>query len=288
MTFKSTLIALIIIIIWASNFMVIKTGGEAFEPLMLLATRFFIAGLIFLPFVKWPGLYKAAQIAFIGLLLGLLHQGTLYIGLQETSTSLMSIILQTNVIIITLMAWVILKEQIGWRTWAGIIIGIIGIIILVYKPGDTGTVQGITLGFISAAFVAFANFMMKQVDSVHAPTYMVFLHLPIAPLILLSSFFIEGTDWINNAPNLNWSVIAFAVLYQAIILSISHIYWQKLMVKYQISQLMPLTLMIPVFTMIMAVVILDEVITANIIIGGALTIAGIGFITLRKIQKGTM
>ena len=77
MTFKSTLIALIIIIIWASNFMVIKTGGEAFEPLMLLATRFFIAGLIFLPFVKWPGLYKAAQIAFIGLLLGLLHQGTL-------------------------------------------------------------------------------------------------------------------------------------------------------------------------------------------------------------------
>ena len=288
MTFKSTLIALAIIITWASNFLVIKTGGEAFEPLMLLATRFFIAGLIFLPFVKWPGLYKAAQIAFIGLLLGLLHQGTMYIGIQETSTSLMSIILQTNVIIITLMAWVILKEQIGWRTWGGIIIGIIGVIILVYKPGDTGTIQGIILGFISAAFLACANFMMKKIDNVHASTYMVFLHLPIAPLILLSSFFIEGTDWINNAPNLNWSIIAFAVLYQAIILSVSHIYWQKLMVKHQINQLMPLTLMVPVFTMIMAIVVLDEIITNNIIIGGALTIAGVGFITLRKIQKGTV
>jgi len=288
MSAKSTLIAFAIIIIWASNFLVIKTGGEAFEPLMLLAFRFFIAGLIFLPFVKWPGVYKATQIAFIGLLLGLLHQGTMFVGIQQTSTSLMSIILQTNVIIITLMAWVILKEHIGWRTWGGIFIAIIGVIILVYKPGDTGNAQGITLGFISAAFVAFANFMMKQVDSVHAPTYMVFLHLPIAPLILLASFFIEGTSWINNAPNLNWKLIGFAIFYQAIILSISHIYWQKLMVKHKISQLMPLTLMIPVFTMIMAIVILDEEITTNIIIGGALTIAGVGLITLRKIQKNQM
>lgn len=223
MTLKSTLIALMVIAIWGSNFAVIKIGVEAFEPLMFLAARFTLAGLIFLPFVKWPGWHKAGQIASIGLLMGLLHQGFLYVGLQYMSAGTMSIILQVNVIIVTLIGWLFLKEKIGWRTWTGITIAMVGIFILVYKPDNQSTPLGYMLGFFSAFFMAFAYLMMKKIDKVPATTYMVFLHLPIAPFILLSSLLFEGTEWMHHTANLNWHVITAVILYQAIVMSISHI-----------------------------------------------------------------
>lgn len=290
LTPKALLIALAIIIIWGSNFVVIKVGAEAFEPLAFLATRFTLAGLLFLPFVKWPGLRKAAMIASIGLLMGLLHQGLLYIGLLHMPAGLMSIILQSNVIIVTLIGWLFLKEHIGWRTWTGIGVALLGICILVYKPDQMSgaTTIGYLYGFASALFIAFAYLMMKKINQVHAPTYMVFLHLPIAPFMILASFLFEGTQWTQNIEGMNWTIIGFAVLYQSVILSLSHIAWQKLVVKYAMSQLVPLTLAIPIFAILASWLFLNEEITPIIILGGGLTIFGISIVTFRKIKKGVV
>lgn len=57
------------------------------------------------------------------------------------------------------------------------------------------------------------------------------------------------------------------------------------MVKYPVSQIIPLTLIIPVFAVIVAVIALGEQLTLSILLGGGLTIAGVGVITLRNIQK---
>ena len=63
---------------------------------------------------------KALLISSIGVLMGLLHQGFLYAGLVSVPAGMMSILLQSQVIIVTLIGWLFLKETIGWRTWAGI------------------------------------------------------------------------------------------------------------------------------------------------------------------------
>ena len=85
--------------------------------------------------------------------------------------------------------------------------------------------------------------------------------------------------------NLNWTLISIVLFYQAVIMSISHIIWQKLMVKYPLNQLVPLTLAVPLFAVIISVLFLDEKLTISILIGGTLTIAGVGLITIRQAQK---
>jgi O-acetylserine/cysteine efflux transporter len=166
----------------------------------------------------------------------------------------MSILLQINVILVTLIGWVFFKESIGWRTWTGILIGIIGVIILIGIPDANVQPIGYIYGLISALFLALNYIGMKKIGNVHPITYIVFLSLPTAPILMLSSVLIEGTDWIAQASTLNWPIISAVVLYQAVILSISHILWQKLMVKYPLSQLVPLTLMIPLFAVLIAMV----------------------------------
>lgn len=285
MHIKAILLTLLIILIWSSNFIFIKVGVSEINPLVLLSLRFTVAGLVFLPFMKWPGWHKAGIIASVGLLMGLLHQGFLYVGLMSTPAGLMSILLQLNVIIATLIGWLFFKETIGWRTWTGILVGMIGIIVLVGSTNLNGNMEGYTYGLISAFFIALAYIAMKKVGTVHPPTYIALLHLPIAPFIFLSSVVIEGTAWMENIPNLNWTSISIVVLYQAIVLSFSHILWQKLIVRYPVSQIVPWTLLIPVFAVAIAVLVLGEVLTLSIFLGGFLTVAGVGIITFRRIQK---
>ena len=93
---------------------------------------------------------------------------------------------------------------------------------------------------------------MKQVDQVSGATYITLVHLPVAPFIFLTSLFLEGTDWIEQAPNLNWTIIGIVIVYQSLILSLSHIIWQKVTGTLPVSQIVPWTLLLPVFAVAMA------------------------------------
>lgn len=282
----ATLSALAVVIAWGINFVVIKLGVHEIPPLALLAARFFIAGLVFLPFMKWPGLKQAAMIAGVGFGMGVLHQGTLFIGLEIMPASLMSLLLQTQIIMATVIGWLFLKEKIGWRTWAGIGIGLIGVVILLGKPTLNAPFIGYVYGLLSAFFIALTYVQMKRVSNVHGPTYIALLSLPIAPLIAVMSLFTEGTSWITErADNINWIILGGSLFYQAIVISISHIYWQRLMRDYPLSQVLPWTLLIPVFGIAAAIPVFGETLTWPIIIGGGLTLAGITIITFRKIKK---
>ncbi|MEM6780579.1 MAG: EamA family transporter [Pseudomonadota bacterium] len=285
MHYKASLLALLVSFLWGANFIVIKLGVAELPPLALLSVRFILTGLIFVPFIKWPGLKKAAMIASIGLLMGLLHQGFLYVGLQMMPAGLMSIILQSNIVLATLIGWFVFKEHIGWRTWTGIALGLVGIGILVGGPELYGPWIGYIYGLLSALFIALTYVMMKKIDHVHAPTYIGLMSLPIAPFIALSSFMFEGTEWLTQTDQINWAILAPVIFYQVVIIAFSHILWQRLMVQNPMSQVIPWTLLIPVFGVIIGMLVFGEALTVPILLGGGLTIAGVAIITFRKIKK---
>lgn len=285
MPIKTFFLLLLVIVVWSSNFVVIKIGVTAIDPLLLLGMRFTLAGLIFIPFMKWPGWPQARRIMLVGLLMGPIHQGLLYVGMTLMPAGLVSVVMQSNIIIVTLIGWLFLKESVGWRTWLGIFVGILGVGVLVGVPDGNTSVTGYALILTSAIFIALTYIAMKKVDKVHPPTYIALMSLPVAPLILLSSYLIEGTDWIDNAATLDWKTISSVVFYQALFLSLSHMLWQKLLVKMPVSQIVPWTLLVPVFAVTSAIIFLDEKLTTTILLGGALTLVGVTIITFRKIQK---
>ncbi len=285
MSLKYVLLALLVIVIWSSNFIAIKVGVESIEPLVLLTFRFILAGLLFLPFMKWPGWPQARRMILVGILMGPLHQALLYVGLTYLPAGLTSILMQGSIIITTIIGWLFLNEKVGWRTWLGIVIGIVGVGILVGMPDEGKSVAGIFIIFLSAFMVALAYIAQKKVGHAHPPTYIALMFFPAAPFIALSSYLIEGTEWINNVEDLNWTVICAVVIYQAVILSLSHMIWQHLIARLPVSQLVPWTLLIPVFAVLFAVLFLGEALTLNIILGGMITIGGVGIVTFRRLGR---
>ena len=80
----------------------------------------------------------------------------------------------------------------------------------------------------------------------------------------------------------------FAVVYQAVaIVLIGYGAWYWLMRRYQMNQIMPATLLVPLFGVLSGVIFLGESLTVNLIAGGLLTIAGVAIIILRRPRTTT-
>lgn len=285
MHIQAILLAILVNFIWGSNFVITKIGVTEIPPMVLLTLRFSLTGLLFLPFMQWPGWRQASLIACVGLFMGLLHQGTLYMALEIMPAGLTSLLLQSSVIFVTLLGWLMFKETIGWRTWLGIALGILGVAILMGGPNISAPAFGYILCIVSAIFIALTYAFMKHVGNVNPYTYLTLISLPIAPFIGLSAIGIHGTEWMKNIQTLNWPVILSVLSYHVIIVSFSHVIWQRLINKYPMSEVVPWTMTIPVFGILLAIPVFGESLTWSILIGGVLTIAGIGIITFRKIKK---
>lgn len=287
MTLKASLLTLLVIAIWGSNFAVVKTAVTMVPPLGFISLRFLITSLIFAAFVDWKSFrHEWKGLFVVGFLMGVLHQGTMFTGLKFSEAGIMSILLQIQVIIVTLIGWLCYKEQIGWRTWAGITLGFLGIIILIVPNLEGGsTTFAYILGILSALFLAMAYFKMKQFETIRVPNFIFGINAMIVPIVFLGSVTIEGTDWIPQLPHIDWTIFGPALAFQVIALSLSHALWQKLLVSNPVSQVVPWCLLVPIFGVASGIILLGEQLTLSIFIGGLITVSGVGIVTFRRLKK---
>ncbi|HIC80790.1 MAG TPA: EamA family transporter, partial [Kiloniellaceae bacterium] len=75
----------------------------------------------------------------------------------------------------------------------------------------------------------------------------------------------------------------FAIVYQAVaVVAVGYGAWYWLLRRYQLNQVMPAMLLIPVFGVFSGIVFLGETLTVNLVIGGLVTVAGVAIIILRR------
>lgn len=278
------LLGLLVVFIWAANIVAIRVFVGEVEPITALALRFSATALVFLPFIKWPSRDKIWHVAQISLLLCVLHQSTLFWGLGVLEASVTSIIIQTQVIFSVLLGALFFGEKIGWRTIAGVVTGLSGVVILMGLPDQPPALDGSIAILLSALFVAMAYARMKGLEGVSPLSYIGIIHVVCAPIVVVMAFTMEqpfDMDW----GAVNWFIVAPIIAYQVIVLSVSHMLWQTLMQRNSMGVLPALCLLIPVFAVILSYLFLQERIDAVMMLGGCMTIAGVGVIMLRQFQK---
>jgi O-acetylserine/cysteine efflux transporter len=74
-----------------------------------------------------------------------------------------------------------------------------------------------------------------------------------------------------------------SVAYQAVLVTaFGYAVWYTMMRRFPLNQVMPFTLLVPVFGVASGVLVLDDPLTVPMLIGGAATIAGVGIIVIRR------
>jgi len=156
-------------LLWSFAFVAGKIGVTDCPPLILLAARFSLAGLLILGFFafrrdSWQlGWREAAMFAILGLANNALYLGLGYTGLKYVSAGLGGLIVSANPVFTAALATLLLGEVMTWRKVAGLVLGIAGVAFIVWHRMSVGTdsMHGVLFTFASLASIVAGTILFK-------------------------------------------------------------------------------------------------------------------------------
>lgn len=280
MSFRDTLLVLVVVALWGINFVSSKIGVSEFPPLFLMFLRFTLVAAVLLPFVRVPR-GRMGGIAILSVILGGVHFPLMFNGIKGLDAATTSVVAQLQVPFASLLAAVFFRDTLGWRRAGGMVVAFAGVLLIAGEPRLAASLGPLLL-VVSASFAfAAANVQIKRLGAVDGFTLNAWMALFAAPMLLVLSLILEDGQWdaVTHATWRGWAALLYIVVAATII---AYGLWYYLIGKYDVNQAVPYMLLIPVFGVLSGVAVLGEPLTWTLVIGGLLTVAGVGVIVIRK------
>ena len=167
MPIRHLLLVLAVCIVWAINFLTSAIALKEFPPLLFTALRFVPLALLLIPWMKPPAPGQWPRLVAVGLCIGVLHFGLSFWALHLAGDlSSPAIVMQSYIPMSAVLAVIVLRERIGWRTWTGIATSFAGVLVLGFDPLVLDAPASLVLMLISAFCLALGTVLMKK--SVHS------------------------------------------------------------------------------------------------------------------------
>lgn len=278
--------ALTVIFIWALNFIVAKVGVAEIPPLFLLALRFALVAGLLAPFLKpLSGNWK--PMLTLSVVLGGLHFGLMFTGLQRVDAGPAAIAIQLTVPFSAVLAWGVYGERLGALQIIGLVVAFAGVYALSRDPARPSDPLYFGLVVSGALAWAIANILIKRLVAVPPIVLNAWLAVMAAPQLLAMSALLESGQWqaIAEAGWRGWGAIVYMAVGASII---AYGLWYYLLGKYEVNRVVPLTLLAPVFAIFLAAGLLDEPLTHTVVVGGGVTILGVAMIQFLKPSRKPM
>lgn len=282
MRVRDFLLLVAVCLIWAFNNVLSKiiVSNWAIPPLFYVTMRFAVVAAVMLPWLL-PMPRPAWRIVAIALCLGGGSFALLFMGLQTTSPSAAAIVLQLGVPFTMLLSVLMLGERIHWRRGIGIALTLVGVLIVTWRPGGVSLSAGLWLVAASAFSGAAGAVLMKQVDDVTPFRFQAWVGFVSVIALGLASATVETGQWAAAAAA-GWPFAA-AVLFTALVVSVgAHSAYYHLIQRYEANLLAPLTLMTPLGTIGLGVLITHDPFDLRMGAGGALAMIGVLIVALRR------
>ncbi|MFC0268132.1 DMT family transporter [Kushneria aurantia] len=275
---RDLLLGLFVIAIWALNIIVVKVGVTELPPLLLMTLRFALVTLLLVPFTR----INRAQLPWLLVLsvtLGGLHFPLLFIGLSQAEAGTGALLVQMGTPFAAILAAIFLGDRLDTRRWLGLVMSFAGVVVIAGGPSLPGPLATALL-LTSAFFWAVSNLIIKSAPAIPPLTMAGWIALFATPQVALASLLFESGQWqaLQTAGWRGWS----AVFYTAVMSSIlAYGLWYWLLQKHPVSRVVPLSLLMPVFAVLLGMWLLGDPLGANKLIGGLLVVAGLAVINVR-------
>ncbi|WP_246531439.1 EamA family transporter [Polynucleobacter paneuropaeus] len=257
------LLALAIVAIWGTNFVVMKNCLAVFPPFMFAALRYSFALLpmaLFIPRPKVP----LWNLALYGVLIGVGQFGIVYYAVNsQISPGLASLVIQTQVFFTIGFAMLLNKERLRLYQVFALLLALIGLLIIALHTDATTTLLGLAL-MVFAGFSWGAANTVGRYAGISRPAdlfaYVVWASaFAVPPLLLISTVFEGGVTYLSQileqAPLGTW----LGVLWQSWGNTLfGYAAWAWLLSKHPAAVVAPMPLLVPIFGMGASAIYLGE------------------------------
>ncbi len=259
LSWRDGLLALAVVFVWGTNFVVIRLGLDVLPPLFFAALRFFFVlmpACLFLPRPK----IRWANLAFYGLAIGVGQFGLLFIAMNgHIPPGLASLVVQMQVFFTVGLAMWRTGERIRPHQLVAFALALAGMGVIAVHNGQGTTLLGLALVLTAALSWGLGNQAGKEAGSVNMLAYVVWAALFAVPPLLLLSLLLDGPHAIMtglaHAGPLTWA----AVLWQSAGNTMfGYACWAWLLSRYPAATVAPLSLLVPVFGFGASAAILGE------------------------------
>ncbi len=281
LTLKAVAAAVLVAVCWGGNFTASKIAMEHFPPFLTILLRFVAVTIMLAPFALRTRV-NLRDMFVISLCYITLHFTLIFVGMsQGLSIASTVIAVQLGAPFSCVLAAIFYNDKLGgWRSF-GMMIAFIGVLLVAGTPNVTAH-WGAFLLVVAGAFAwAAANVYMKRIGNVGVAAFLFWPALLSLPQVGLLTALMEDhqLELIRTAPVSAWCGILYSMFFSTLI---GYGLWYRLLKHYPLSRVTPFSLLVPVIGIAGGMAVYGEHITPMLVVGGLLTILGVGVITVRR------
>ncbi|MHA7873739.1 MAG: DMT family transporter, partial [Hyphococcus sp.] len=258
-------------------------------PIYYAAIRMTVVAALLTPFLRWrPG--RMAPVLTGGLCLGSLNYALMFTGVKFATASAAAIAIELYVPFATILSMLFLGDVLGWRRILGIGLAFAGVAVIAL--GDQGQATqpariGAGVGLVAAgAFSeAVGAVLVKQAKEFKPLELLAWFSFVGSGGLWILTYLIEDGQRAALAAA-DPAIAVGAILYSAIGASIfGHTAYYWLLQRLPVSIVAPSALLTTVMAVAFSVWLLNDPFGLRMIIGGLMTLAGVGIVLLRTATK---
>jgi len=277
-------LVLVINLIWGLTFIAAKLGLNELPAIWFTGVRFALLCLVLAPMLRWvPG--QMPRLLVVSLFYGAVHFALLYGGLNlAADVSTVAVVAQMQLPFAVILAMLVLGERLSKLRLAGIAASFGGIVVIGFDPRVFGYGAAVVLILLASLSLATAQVLMRDLKNVAIFNLQAWIAFLSAPLLIGLSLLIESNqiEMSRAASWAAWGNLVYAALGSSLLGFAGMFY---LLRRYPVTLVTPTFLLAPIFGIIFGVTMLGDVLTPRMMIGGALTLAGVLVVTLTPAPK---
>ncbi|AMO49376.1 O-acetylserine/cysteine efflux transporter [Kosakonia oryzendophytica] len=295
---KDVLLAMLVVVAWGLNFVVIKVGLHAMPPLMLAGLRFVLVAFPALLFVARPKIPLSLLLGY-GLTISFGQFAFLFCAIKfGMPAGLASLVLQAQAFFTIVLGAGVFGERLQAKQLVGITLAILGVLVLIESSltGQHVPMVGFILTLAGAFSWACGNIFNKKImQHTSRPAVMSLVVwsalIPIVPF-MLASLVVDGPAAIlQSLVSIDVTTLLSLVYLAFVATIIGYGIWGSLLGRYETWRVAPLSLLVPVVGMASAALLLGETLSVWQLLGALLVMAGLyinvfGFRLRRAVQAG--
>ena len=278
MNTRDFIVLLLVSILWGGSFLFVRLLVlDGLEPLQIVSIRMQLAAIFILPFfLNKLKKYSFHDHGFSFVLIGILNTALPFTLFSFASLKLgagsLSILQATVPILTALLLFSLYRNEFSFRKLIGVLLGFAGLFVLVGPSSTLDTFSGILCVVASMSYAVAGIYLAKTPEKL-SNSFIGMGSILVGAIIMLP-FLFNYTSSLSIISSMSWLYLALLGIINT---SLAYVIFIKLIKRIGPINASYVTYFVPLSSISLGIIFLDEVITTTLVTGALMIFLGVFF-----------